>query len=309
MAAYPPPTNINGTFNSSNFINDDLLTVSDANALYLGKQGDQVLNGNLSTKQVNFTKVATLGDPNMSWSSDAFSQIYVDINSDINLVNSANSLIVKDANTSFSKPVLQNDSTDATNRLTGSVVVAGGLATSSQTDATSSTSGNSLTVGGGAAVAKKLFVGDNVSITGNLTIAQQPNHIRKSTTNQSINDATLTTLTLPSATVVINQGNITWSTDRFVIPKNGTYLLSAYVVADGGTTPCVNTILFSDLNSVNIYAQRYSVNSQTTLVRETLTATQYLTVGSEVFLRFNKDTAGAGPYNVSTAQFSCTLIY
>jgi len=65
-----------------------------------------------------------------------------------------------------------SDTLDVTGVATflSNVSMAGGFTLSNTDDATSSTNGGSLTVAGGAAVAKKLFVGTNLSVGGNSSL-------------------------------------------------------------------------------------------------------------------------------------------
>jgi len=59
------------------------------------------------------------------------------------------------------------DSTTAsTSNTTGSITTAGGLGISNTTDATSSTNGGSVTTAGGLAVAKKAFIGTDLTVSG-----------------------------------------------------------------------------------------------------------------------------------------------
>jgi hypothetical protein len=59
------------------------------------------------------------------------------------------------------------DSTTAsTSNTTGSITTAGGLGISNTTDATSSTNGGSITTAGGLAVAKKAFIGTDLTVSG-----------------------------------------------------------------------------------------------------------------------------------------------
>jgi hypothetical protein len=60
------------------------------------------------------------------------------------------------------------NTTDSTSSTTGALVISGGLGISDITDATSSTNGGAFTLAGGAAIAKKLFVGGTLTITGSI---------------------------------------------------------------------------------------------------------------------------------------------
>jgi hypothetical protein len=60
--------------------------------------------------------------------------------------------------------------TATTSSSTGAMVFTGGIGISNTTDATSATNGGTLTTEGGAAIGKKLFVGTDASITGNLAV-------------------------------------------------------------------------------------------------------------------------------------------
>lgn len=62
--------------------------------------------------------------------------------------------------------LLINSTTSSVNRSSGSIVVNGGVGISSTEDAVSSTNGGGLTVGGGGAIAKSLYVGNDLYISG-----------------------------------------------------------------------------------------------------------------------------------------------
>jgi hypothetical protein len=57
--------------------------------------------------------------------------------------------------------------TASTSNTTGSITTAGGISSSNTTDATSSTNGGSVTTAGGLAVAKKAFIGTDLTVSGN----------------------------------------------------------------------------------------------------------------------------------------------
>lgn len=56
--------------------------------------------------------------------------------------------------------------TATTSSSTGTITTAGGISSSNTTDASSNTNGGSLTLAGGAAIAKKLYVGTDVNVAG-----------------------------------------------------------------------------------------------------------------------------------------------
>jgi hypothetical protein len=61
------------------------------------------------------------------------------------------------------------NTTASTSNTTGAVLVSGGIGISNTTDATSATNGGTFTTAGGAAIAKKLFVGTDLAVTGALS--------------------------------------------------------------------------------------------------------------------------------------------
>ena len=62
------------------------------------------------------------------------------------------------------------NTTPSTSSTTGSVLFSGSLGISNTTDAISSTNGGTITTAGGAAIAKKLYVGTDLSVSGTATI-------------------------------------------------------------------------------------------------------------------------------------------
>lgn len=64
--------------------------------------------------------------------------------------------------------------TPSTSSSTGAFVLSGGLGIGSTTDASSYTSGGALTIAGGAAIAKRLFVQDNMLTRGKLIVSCPP---------------------------------------------------------------------------------------------------------------------------------------
>jgi hypothetical protein len=62
--------------------------------------------------------------------------------------------------------VLFTETTSSTSSSTGSVILSGGLAISNSTDSVSSTNGGASTIAGGLAVAKKAFVGTDLTVGG-----------------------------------------------------------------------------------------------------------------------------------------------
>ena len=60
--------------------------------------------------------------------------------------------------------------TISSNSTTGAVILAGGISISNSTNATSNTNGGTFTTAGGGAFAKSLYVGENLIVTGDLTI-------------------------------------------------------------------------------------------------------------------------------------------
>ena len=75
------------------------------------------------------------------------------------------------ANTLTLPKLVSNDTTTTTSNSTGSILVSGGIGIENTTDATSSTNGGTITTAGGIAVAKKAFIGNDLSVGGDLTVA------------------------------------------------------------------------------------------------------------------------------------------
>jgi hypothetical protein len=70
------------------------------------------------------------------------------------------------AATSHSGITTVTNTTTSTSNSTGALVISGGLGISNTTDATSSTNGGTITTAGGAAIAKKLYIGTDLIVTG-----------------------------------------------------------------------------------------------------------------------------------------------
>ncbi len=312
MSEYPPPNSTLSTFNSANYITlQNALTIEEANSLYLQKQGDQTLNGNLTAKQVNFSKVGSLGNSNLSWSADAFSQIFMDVNTDINLVNSSNNVLVKDNSTAFAKPVeITDTSTNSTSPNIGTLT-AYSMGLNNTTDATSNTSGGALSIAGGMAVQKKIYAGSDIIQTGLWGSTGQPARTIVSGATQSIAIAAATFLTFPSASNPINQGGISFVTNRFIIPRTGVYALSTYLILDNATNtlPVTTTVQFIDSTGVTVYAQQ-NYTTDNNAFRTTLSHIQYFTSGQDVAVRVNRTTtAGTTAYvaGIGSSFMLCLL--
>jgi hypothetical protein len=96
--------------------------------------------------------------------------------------------------------------TASTSNSTGALTLAGGISTSNTTDATSATNGGTFTTAGGAAIAKKLFVGTDASITGTLGVTGTSTLGVVNSGNTSITGTLGVTGT--STLGVVNSGNI-----------------------------------------------------------------------------------------------------
>jgi hypothetical protein len=117
--------------------------------------------------------------------------------------------------------IISNDSTATTSMSTGAVLLSGGLGISNTTDATSSTNGGTITTAGGVAIAKKLFVGTDLSIGGNVVsgvwTASTINVPYGGTGDTSF---TATGVLLGNGTSAIYAGTgITYATSTLTLPK------------------------------------------------------------------------------------------
>lgn len=99
--------------------------------------------------------------PSVYWdeSDKTFSLSYIGRDSDILLNNGDTSLRVGSFRLTHTTP--------STSSTSGVLVSLGGIAISNTTDCLNSSNGGALTIAGGAAVRKKLFVGDRISISAN----------------------------------------------------------------------------------------------------------------------------------------------
>ena len=115
-----------------------------------------------------------------------------------NVVGSSPGFILSGGNISIT------NTTSSTSNATGALIVSGGIGITNTTDATSSTNGGTFTTAGGVAIAKKLFVGTdlsvmgNTSISGNLTVSGTTTTVN--TTNTLIKDNTILLNSGPSGT-------------------------------------------------------------------------------------------------------------
>ena len=90
--------------------------------------------------------------------------------------------------------VTSTSSVNSTNSTTGALVLSGGIAISSTADAVNNTNGGTITSAGGAAFAKSVYIGNNLTVAGNLSVAGTVTSI------QSINT------TLTDNLILLNSG-------------------------------------------------------------------------------------------------------
>jgi hypothetical protein len=90
---------------------------------------------------------------------------------DLNVSNSGDLTISPSGGDTIINSILSISNTNSsTSSTTGALKLVGGIGISNNTDAISSANGGSFTTAGGAAIAKSLYVGQNVSIGGDLTV-------------------------------------------------------------------------------------------------------------------------------------------
>jgi len=84
--------------------------------------------------------------------------------------SSSGNLVLRSTTNATKGSVVLDETTASTSNSTGALRLAGGIATTNTTDAVSATNGGTFTTAGGAAIAKKLFVGTDLNVGGNVTI-------------------------------------------------------------------------------------------------------------------------------------------
>ena len=82
---------------------------------------------------------------------------------------SGNNVTIRSTTNATKGSVIFDETTQTTSSVTGSIRISGGIGISNTTDATSSTNGGTITTAGGLAVAKKAFIGTDLSVGGNIT--------------------------------------------------------------------------------------------------------------------------------------------
>ncbi len=127
---------------------------------------------------------------------------------------------------------LINTTTASTSNTTGSFRTVGGIASSNVTDAISVTNGGGMTLAGGAAIAKKLFVGGDVNISTGQTL-----NVGSSGTTSPLNVYGLITgsngLTISSGTTTL-ANNLLFSSDAFIGRNTSDAADTGLVVVSGG---------------------------------------------------------------------------
>jgi hypothetical protein len=104
-----------------------------------------------------------------------------------------NTTIRSTSNTTKGSVVL-DETTTSTSSSSGALLLSGGLGISNTTDATSSTNGGTITTAGGLSVAKKAFIGTDLSVGGNLTVSGTASFPHGGLTGLSNDDHTIYTL-------------------------------------------------------------------------------------------------------------------
>jgi hypothetical protein len=132
----------------------------------------------VNSSQVQITEIGTITTG--TWNSSIIGVEYGGTGNNTFTVNSillgnGTSPIYSDSNITYSSNTLtlpkitSNDTTSSTSSISGSVLLSGGLGISNATDSVSSLNGGALTIAGGAAIAKSVFIGQNLTIGGTLT--------------------------------------------------------------------------------------------------------------------------------------------
>jgi phosphoribosylanthranilate isomerase len=134
---------------------------------------------------------------------------------------SGNNLILRSTSNATKGSVLIDETTASTTNSSGSLVVSGGIGLSNTTDATSSINGGTFTTAGGIAIAKKAFIGTDLSIGGNITSGTWAG------TNLTVSVGGTGASTLNSNSILLGNGgstiqapvNLTFSSNILTTPK------------------------------------------------------------------------------------------
>lgn len=184
-----------------------------------------ILNVENTTGDISF---ATLANGNLNIPVNT----YLNWGSGNNIRYDSTDMVLNSSGQFLVNPVINSaNSTASTSNSTGGLVLSGGIGIINTTDATSSIIGGSFTSGGGMAVAKKLFVGDQI-VSGETNITTTQN------ANQGINtrslSRTLTTVsTNDTAFNSIEGGTI--NTAATIPLASSLYISSSPSVIGGGS--------------------------------------------------------------------------
>ena len=148
------------------------------------------------------------------------------------------------SNSSVTKgSVIFDETTASTSSAAGSVLVAGGISISNTTDATSSAIGGTFTTAGGVAVAKKAFIGTDLSVGGNSTFTGTSTHTGNTTFTGS---ATINLITDASSSTVggsfTTAGGLAVAKKAFIgtdLSVGGNLISSNYIQTVNIATPTV----------------------------------------------------------------------
>jgi hypothetical protein len=113
-----------------------------------------------------------------------------------------------------------NDTTATTSSTTGSLLISGGIGISNTTDAISSTNGGTLTTAGGLAIAKKAFIGTDLSIGGTITSGiWAGSTISVANGGTGATTFTSTSVLLGNGTSAIQSSGMTYATNTLTLPR------------------------------------------------------------------------------------------
>jgi hypothetical protein len=144
-------------------------TITTAGGLAVAKKafvgGDLSVGGNLIGVDHSNLNNLTTGDPHTQYTlSDGRALGQTITGSTI----SSGNLTLRSTSNVTKGNVRIDETTLSVNSTSGALIVSGGIGISNVTDAVSSTNGGTITTAGGLAVAKKAFVGGDLSVGGNL---------------------------------------------------------------------------------------------------------------------------------------------
>jgi filamentous hemagglutinin len=103
--------------------------------------------------------------------------------------------------------------TTSTSATTGSLLMVGGIGINNSTDASSSTNGGTITTAGGVAIAKKLYVGTDAAVGGNLTASGTGSHVFGTTNTVTMAAGAVTATGTITGLGVVAAGNATTSSE------------------------------------------------------------------------------------------------